>query len=350
VNAPDSRRAETDARRGQSSAGGRTGPRNFLAPGERRRLFWTVMPAGLVVVALLSWVEHTWFPRHGAGGPAQLDTRLEAVAGPAPRGDEVVIERDPEPPDAAPGDDLAASRTALARVRDATTFRDADNDAWFQVWQTLEGQDGSSAGRARPRDVSFRELFGQPRSFRGRLVRMKGTLRRAERLAAPPNDYGVDRYWQCWMEPAGGPSSPVVIQCLTLPAGMPTGLAIGEPVEVTGYFFKNFAYNAADAIRVAPVIMTGEPGWRPVVAAPRGGLGGPGGVTLVVAATVAAVVGATWLGGLASRGRKPAEPPPPAADLDAALAAVEPFSIEESLRRLAADQADRGGAAGGRPS
>ena len=25
-------------------------------------------------------MEHTWFPRHGAGGPAQLDTRLEAVA------------------------------------------------------------------------------------------------------------------------------------------------------------------------------------------------------------------------------------------------------------------------------
>jgi hypothetical protein len=105
---------------------------------------------------------------------------------------------------------------------------------------------------------------------------MKGTLRRAERLPAPANDYGVDRYWQCWMEPAGGPASPVVIQCLTLPDGMPTGLAIGEPVEVTGYFFKNFAYNAADAIRVAPVIMTLEPSWKPVVAAPRGGLTGRG--------------------------------------------------------------------------
>ena len=347
MNAPDARRDDIDARRGQGAGGGGAGPRNFLAPGERRRLFWTVMPAGLVVVALLGWVERAWFPRRG-GGRAQVDTRLEAVAGPAPRGDEVLIERDPVPPEEAPTDELAASRTALARVRDATTFRDADNDAWFQVWQTLQDGNLATAGRARPRDVSFRELFGQPRSFRGRLVRMKGTLRRAERLAAPPNDYGVDRYWQCWMEPAGGPPSPVVIQCLTLPDAMPTGLAIGEPVEVTGYFFKNFAYNAADAIRVAPVIMTAEPVWRPIVAAPRSGLSGPGGVTLVVAATAAALVGATWLGGLASRRRRPAEPAMPAADLDAALADVEPVSIEESLRRMATDQAGRGGAAGGR--
>jgi len=349
VNAPDRRRDDIDTRRGRGSAGGRTGPRNFLAPGERRRLFWTVMPAGLVAVALLGWVEQTWFPRRGAGPRGQVDTRLEAVAGPAPRGNEVVIERDTDPADAGPADDLAASRTALARVRDATTFRDADNDAWFQVWQTLQEEDRSSAGRARPREVSFRELFGQPRSFRGRLVRMKGTLRRAERLPAPANDYGVDRYWQCWMEPAGGPASPVVIQCLTLPDGMPTGLAIGEPVEVTGYFFKNFAYNAADAIRVAPVIMTAEPAWQPVVAVPRSGLAGPGGVTLVVAGTVAALIAATWLGGLASRRRGATERPASVAGLDAALAEVEPVSIEESLRRLAADQAGRGGNAGGRP-
>jgi hypothetical protein len=78
---------------------------------------------------------------------------------------------------------------------------------------------------------------------------------------------------------------------------------IHESIAVTGYFFKNFAYNAADAIRVAPVIMTLEPSWKPVVTAPRGGLTGPGGVTLVVAASVAAVVGATLLGVIAGRRR-----------------------------------------------
>ena len=303
MNASGGRRDDGAARRGRGSGAEDAGPRNFLAPGERRRLFWTVMPAGVLLLALLGWVERTWFPRRGPAAPPQVDTRLEAVVGPAPRGDEVLIEREPEPLDAAPAADLAASLTSLARVRDATTFRDADNDAWFEVWTTLREGGRGGLARARPRDVTFRELFGQPRSFRGRLVRMKGTLHRAERLAAPRNDYGVDQYWQCWMEPAGGPPSPVVIQCLSLPEGMPTGMEIDEPIEVTGYFFKNFAYNAADAIRVAPVIMTVEPSWKPASAPPRGGLTGPGGVTLVVAATVAAVVGATLLGVIAGRRR-----------------------------------------------
>jgi hypothetical protein len=262
------------------------------------------MPVGVALLLVLGWAERTWFPRRGTSVQSQVDTRLEAVVGPAPRGDEVVIEREPEPSEAAPNSALAASHNALARVRDATMFRDADNDAWFEVWRTL--REGGPAGveRAGPSDVTFRELFGQPRSFRGRPVRMKGTLHRVERLTAPRNDYGVDHYWQCWMEPAGGPPSPVVIQCLKLPEGMPAGMAIDEPVEVAGYFFKNFAYNAADAIRVAPVIMTVEPAWRPVVASPRGGLAGPGGVTLVVAAAVAAIVGATLLGVMAGRHRR----------------------------------------------
>jgi hypothetical protein len=303
VNGPGGRRDEHALRRGRDSGADPAGPRNFLAPGERRRLFWIVMPAGMLLLALLGWVERTWFPRSGPAAQPQVDTRLESVAGPAPRGDEVLIEREPEPFDAAPDPDLAASLTSLARVRDATMFRDADNDAWFEVWTTLREGGRGGLARSQPRDVSFRELFGQPRSFRGRLVRMKGTLHRAEQLAAPRNDYGIDQYWQCWMEPAGGPASPVVIQCLSLPEGMPTGMNIHESIAVTGYFFKNFAYNAADAIRVAPVIMTLEPSWKPVVTAPRGGLTGPGGVTLVVAASVAAVVGATLLGVIAGRRR-----------------------------------------------
>jgi len=308
------------------------GPRNFLAPGERRRLFWLAMPAGVLLVTGLGWVERDWFPRPRASAPPPIDTRLEAVAGPPPRGDEVVMEGDAEPPGAASAVGRAADAASLARVRDATVFRDADNDAWFQVWKTIRAGDADAALAAAARDVSFRELFGQPKFFRGRPVRMKGRLRRTERLAAPRNDESVEEYWQCWLEPAGGPPSPVVIQCLSLPEGMPAGMAIDEPVEVTGYFFKNFAYNAADAIRVAPVIMTGRPFWRPAVPRSPRGLAGPGAATLVIAASLAAAVGAAWLGSAAGRRRSPA-PESRVAGLDALLQDFEPLSVEESLRR-----------------
>ena len=180
--------------------------RNFLAPGERRRLFWMLVPAGVALIVVLGWVERTWFPRPRSG-QTQVDTRLEAVAGRGPQGDEVVIERDPVPLEHPAMAALSASLDSLAKVRDATVFRDADNDAWFQTWTTLRDVGLDGLRRARPQQVGFRELFGQPRSFRGRLVRMQGTLHRAEQLTAPRNDYGVESYWQCWMEPAGGPAS-----------------------------------------------------------------------------------------------------------------------------------------------
>lgn len=318
-------------------SGGRRQPRNFLAPGERRRLFRLVMPAGLVLLLVLGWVERTWFPRQPDRAATQVDTRLQSVDGAPPRGDEVVIEREPEPLEIEPAASLGASRDSLSRVRDATFFRESDNDAWFEIWNTVRESGMAGLERGHPQDVVFTEVFAQPRSFRGRLVRMKGTMHRLERLDAPANDYAVDAYWQGWMEPAGGPASPVVVQCLELPEGMPAGMSIDEPVEIVGYFFKNYAYNATDTIRVAPVLMTLAPLWKPRQA-PRQSPWEQGGVALVVMATLVGLGAAAWLGMQAgkpiARREHSAEP----TALDEALAGVKLFSVEESLREVAREQ------------
>ena len=73
---------------------------------------------------------------------------------------------------------LAASPAALDRVRDDTVFRAADSDAWFEIWKTLS--DHGPPPPAAVHRVTFSELFGQPRSFRGRPVAIAGTLRRLE--------------------------------------------------------------------------------------------------------------------------------------------------------------------------
>lgn len=298
------------------------------------------MPAGLVLLLALGWVERTWFPRQADKEAAQVDTRLETVEGVPPRGDEVVIERESEPLEIEPAATLGASRTALSRVRDATFFRESDNDAWFQVWNTVRESGMESLKRAGPHDVSFSELFAQPRSFRGRLVRMKGTFHRLEQVRAPANDYGIEDYWQGWMEPAGGPASPVVVQCLDLPAGMPSGMAIDEPVEVVGYFFKNYAYNAADTIRVAPVIMTLAPTWKPRPASVESPWE-QGGVTLVVMATLVGIGAAIWLGMQAGKPSARRETAAEATGLDEALAGVKLFSVEEALREVAREHGGR---------
>jgi hypothetical protein len=317
-------------------------PRNYLAPGEHRRLFWRVMPLAAAVVLLLGWVENTWFPRGRPRPEPQADTKLDALRGPMPEGEAVLIERD-EPPfePSVPAAELSAPAPALAQVRDATFFRDEEIDAWLQTWNTLETSGRDGLRRGQPRDVSFSELFGQPRTFRGRLVRMRGKLHRLESLRAPANDYGIDDYWQGWLEPAGGPPSPVVLHCLHVPEGMPQGLDIAEDVEVTGYFLKNYAYVARDTIRVAPLIMALEPTWKPLPSAvPAGGLHGAVSLGTVVAATLATALAAVAIGGVMSRRRTARRGSAGPADLDSALAGADICTVEESLRRVAASLPD----------
>lgn len=309
----------------------RSRPRNYLAAGERRQLFWRFMPPALAVVLALTVIEWIWLTPSGPPAPPTppIDTRLDAVRGPGPRADEVLIEREPEPLDA-PAADLGAPESALAKVRDDTVFRAADMQAWEQTLVTLRDTEPGALERAPAARVTFGELFNQPRSFRGRLVRLRGDLRRLERLEAPRNQYGIEAYWEGWLEPEGGPNDPIVIHFLRLPEGMATGMKIREPVEVVGYFFKRWAYGAKDTIRVAPLVLALEPeSRRPPAAAPSGiSLG-----TLALG-SMAILVGCMVLVAALSGRRAGGRAAAPPVDLSASLAGHEPYSVAEELRRL----------------
>ena len=237
-------------------------PRNFLAREEQRRLFWLVMPPAALVLLLGLWVEQTFFRSPVDPAPQQVDTRLPG----GPRGsgnggvaDAVIMEPDPEPFPVGSNETLAIPAELLARVRDDTVFREADSDAWFALWQALRDRDPAELERAAGPAIGFTELFGQPRSFRGKPIRLRGTLRRLQRVEAAANNAGIAGYWQGWLDPEGGPPSPIVIYFLSLPKSIQPGTRLVEPVEVVGYFFKRWAYQATDAIRTAPLVMSLEP-------------------------------------------------------------------------------------------
>ncbi len=311
-------------------------PRNYLARSEQRRVFWIFMPPAMAAMLFLGWVERTWLSSPSRPTPAQVDTRVRDPA--AAVADAVTIEADQPLPDG-PAEEFGASLRSLARVRDDTMFRASDEDAWFQVWATLRETDMATLLGKPARRVGFTELFGQPQSFRGRLVRFRGTLHRLEKLEAPANNYDVREYWQGWLEPEGGPASPIVVYFLRLPAGMPEGMRIREQVDVVGYFFKRWAYAATDAVRIAPMVLALEPLWRPRPAGPATN----GTISTVALVAMAGLVLLTAVGIYTAGRARPRPPEPQPADLAAALADVDPFSPEEALARLAAQDrhADR---------
>lgn len=308
-------------------------PRNYFSRSDNRRLFWTFMPPAVVIFLALSWIERAYFRPPAPPPPAQVDTVLKSAAVERTIDDAVTIEAEPEPL-VADVEELGASLHALETVRDDTVFRPADDEAWFQIWSRLRATDIKSMRQADARRVSFAELYGQPRSFRGRLVRFSGTVHRLQQVEAPPNNYAIEGYWQAWVEPDDGPASPIVVYFYRLPEGMPHGLKVREPVEVIGYFFKRWAYQATDTIRTAPLVMALEPIWKPHTPPAPGGTAASSIALWTIGGLVAITLIAMRLAN--SGGRRREEPPP--SDLSAALSGVELFSPDEALRKLAADE------------
>jgi hypothetical protein len=320
-------------------------PRNYLVAVERRRLFWAFMPPALMVVVLLElFVRPLWEPPRPPR-EREVDTRMEAVAGPPPADDAVVITPAEQKLETDDPTLLGASPESLSRIRDATFFGSNDQEAWLDMFLTLQGERGQRIPK--PQDVGFTEIFTQPRSFRGRAVRMRGTLRRLEKLDGHADEYGVPHYWQGWLEPAGGPASPVVIHFLRIPEGMAAGLEIMEPVVVSGFFLKNMAYRAADGVRIAPLVLSLEPG-RPLLASADAQSGGfwERSIGLIGVGTMLGIVSLIGIGyllvGLGRRRRLETD------SLDPETFTGTPFSISESLRNLASTDADGdGGQTGG---
>jgi hypothetical protein len=318
------------------AAGGRA--RNFLSGPEQRRLFWRLMPPAILLLVGLEWLRQSDTPPSGSLSQPPIDTRIEAILGPQTQPGTVRIE--PFEPVAAPfvSGQRGASPETLARVRDVAFFRRDDHPAWGEIFATLQTQRGSAAAPPGLTDVSFGELMGMARSFRGRPVRIRGVLRRLEQLPPPAQAAEVGPYWQGWLEPADGPAAPVIVHLRSLPTGMATGLTIHEPVTIDGYFLKTMAYRAADGVRVAPLVLAAEPLPTRVASDPATGGFWARFLRFMAAVTLVAVVAILGLGFLAAgRGRRRLTAPP---DLAGTLAGFEPLSPAELLRRAAA--ADEG--------
>jgi len=315
-------------------------PRHWHSVTEQRRLFWVILPLMLIA----AWVERTWWAPMPATPPAPIDTILSR--GPLTRTieDGVTIEgEEPGQDDGGPAGgplprptasevrgsaETLADATDLALVRDDTVFRSADRRAWFAIWERLRGE-AANGVKPRGREVTFAQLFAQPRSFRGRRVRVAGTIRRLQEVAAPANPLGIASYWQGWLEPAGGPAAPIVVYFLALPPGTPSGMRVEIPVIVDGVFFKRWAYQASDAIRLAPLLLSTEPQAPPRITSGQGR-------SPIVGWALGSIVGllaATWLAlRLATGPRRPERSLP--ARLDADFEVVTIADPREALATL----------------
>lgn len=293
-------------------------PRNYLPRREQWRLLLLVMLLGAVVAAAIEarrGEHYAWLFGCGGGenlqppdaepqdGASAIDTRLP----PDPGGGNI--------PDAffSPGKP-AVEPTESARyfrgvvpdyldsIRDDRPFRSAERDAWFHLFEILASTEEGVLENASTGRVTFIQLFRQSEAYRGELVTIQGTVVRAHRLDAPKNDRGIESYYQIWIRPADNQHFPMVAYVLHLPDGFPLGMEVAEDMEITGFFFKRWAYLAGDTVRTAPVVLARTGRWYRAPETPRKEEVDFKSVVLMIAgAAIFATLAAWWVHGRSGR-------------------------------------------------
>ncbi len=98
------------------------------------------------------------------------------------------------------------------------------------------------------------ELFNRPERWQGRLVLLKGRVRRAVYIPITEERFravsGLDHYYQLYLYTEDSQGFPLVISVPELPKGMPIGSDIEyrEDVELAAFFCKTWAYRAAGSL------------------------------------------------------------------------------------------------------
>lgn len=149
----------------------------------------------------------------------------------------------------------ALDDAADARVIDGSVWRSGDFDAFYRYLDQSSGF--SPAGLAA---TGVLPLLQQPDVFRGELLRVQGTVARAEEMEAAENVFGIESYWQLWLRPADGADRPIMV---IVPAVGEVVAAVrqdgiekeGPPVMVAGRFLKRLAYTSAMGADLAPVVV-----------------------------------------------------------------------------------------------
>lgn len=151
----------------------------------------------------------------------------------------------------------------FAAVEDNSVLRVAENDAWQTVLGVLKQTPQDVIEATSVGYVSFAQLFRQTDSYRGRVVEIRGTVRRSEEIPTRENPHGIERLFRWIVEPAGPSNAPIVVYSLEKPENLGIGADAREDARFFGICFKRWTYAAGDGTRIAPLILAKTVNWQP---------------------------------------------------------------------------------------
>lgn len=234
----------------------------------QRRLLYLLLGLGLVFVLMREARRPERWQWLANLDQVEQPAQLPAASDASPAGDQVPSDLG-ERSTAIDGEAASVDEHELSAIRDNTPFQQSERSTWYALFRRLREHD-SAWLRQQAQPVTFVQLDRQPAAYRGQVVTLTGTVRLVITRDDPVVSSGIERYYQVWLQPRDQPDSLIVAYALELPTGFPIGDNLDEPANITGYFFKRWAYSAQDGVRTVPLLLAQSVDWRPYRTVARG--------------------------------------------------------------------------------
>ncbi len=109
----------------------------------------------------------------------------------------------------------------------------------------------------------FVDVFEHPEEWQGKLVTLRGYVRRVVTFPGDAGMYAGQPLHELWLFTDDSQHNPAVIVTPSLPPDFPQSAEVVDRVTVTGCFFKPYVYRSDDHRRVAPLLLAGRISWNP---------------------------------------------------------------------------------------
>ena len=107
------------------------------------------------------------------------------------------------------------------------------------------------------------DVFQNPDRWHGRLVTLKGHVRRVITYNGDSTLFDSQPLHELWLFTDDSQSNPAVVVTPSLPADFPVSSPLTDSVTVTGCFFKMYVYRSQQENRMAPLLLAGHVSWNP---------------------------------------------------------------------------------------
>jgi hypothetical protein len=155
--------------------------------------------------------------------------------------------------------DVTLSPEFIATIQDNKLgILRAEGDAYWQALANVDTLPAEAFHAASRGAVRFPVLMSDPGPHLGQVLTVSGRLKMLQGWPVQENKVGITTLYEGWMTTADSGSYLWRLLFTRLPDGVEPGDDLDVSVNVTGYFFKRYGYQALESYRTAPMVIVSE--------------------------------------------------------------------------------------------